>query len=341
MELSALEQVLDVLQTGKHIVFVSVLTRTGSTPAPLNAFLIVDSTRARGTIGGGMLEAEALSRAREILETRDGTTLTLSMTGESAAEQGMLCGGSVKLLFEAIQPADLQCWASAADTLQSGGHGLFVVRVEVDADRTTISRNWVTSDGIAGLTTLRNEAEEALDRGIQRTLTRSGATYLLDPVVLPDVLLVFGAGHVAQALVPVAASVGFRCWVIDDREMFASRERFPQAYRMLVAPPSSAPQSLPFGSRVWAVVMTRGHKDDADVLKELCLRDYRYIGMIGSKRKKDITFRDLEAEGIPAEIVQAVHCPIGLPLGGSSPAEIAISIAAELIAVRHERRTAF
>lgn len=156
----------------------------------------------------------------------------------------------------------------------------------------------------------------------------------IEPVEPAPRLYIVGAGHVAQHLGRLASSVGFRTYVLDDREKFANRERFPDAEEISV---ESIPDwlhraELPANSYV--VVVTRGHRHDLDALRALAARDLRYLGLIGSKAKVKKIYDALLAEAMPPECLSRVHAPIGLDIGAVTPEEIAVSILSELIAVR-------
>lgn len=329
------EESLDQSET---LVIVSVLGRRGSTPAPLHASLVVHEDGVFGTVGGGTVEAQAIEVARRVLGTTHPEIHTISMDAEEASNEGMLCGGAITFLFEPLEGRQAGLWHAAIENSAGGDTGLFVVRINQSSPELQVSRSWVIGRAVTDLGDLRLDARRALAGQVPITVEKPGLLFLLDPVIVPDELLVFGAGHLAHALVPLASTVGFRCWVIDDRPDFAARERFPGAHKILVSDPVATVPRLPTGHHVWAVIVTRGHKDDAGVLRRLLSNSYRYIGLIGSARKKRIIWENLIKEGMNPTLLDAVHCPIGLPLGGSTPREIALSIAAELVAVKHGYR---
>lgn len=155
----------------------------------------------------------------------------------------------------------------------------------------------------------------------------------VEPILPSPMLYVFGAGHVSLALARVAGQAGFEIGVVDDREAFANRERFPMAREIYTCYEDAFAKVRPNPSS-YLVIVTRGHKDDMRVLKWAVGTDARYIGMIGSKRKVIAVYKALEAEGIPIDRFARVHAPVGLEIGALTPEEIAVSIAAELIAVR-------
>jgi xanthine dehydrogenase accessory factor len=156
----------------------------------------------------------------------------------------------------------------------------------------------------------------------------------IEPVLPPASLYIFGAGHVSLNLYKVARNAGFDVTVIDDREAYASRERFPDAKGVIAADFDEAMTRVTPNESSYIVIVTRGHRDDMRVLRWAVQTQARYIGMIGSKRKTIAIFRELTKEGIPANLFERVHAPVGLDIGAITPEEIAVAITAELIAVR-------
>ena len=156
----------------------------------------------------------------------------------------------------------------------------------------------------------------------------------IEPLESTPHLHVIGAGHVGFHLAKLAHTIGFKIHVLDDREKFASAERFPEAADVIV---DSIPEWLHnavIPSNAYVVVVTRGHTHDLDALRSLAARDLRYLGLIGSKAKVKRIYDALLAEGMPPECLKRVHAPVGLDIGAVSPEEIAVAILAELIAVR-------
>jgi xanthine dehydrogenase accessory factor len=157
----------------------------------------------------------------------------------------------------------------------------------------------------------------------------------IEPIEPSPELYVIGAGHVGTHLAHLAQEVGFHVHVVDDREKFANRDRFPAATEVLTEdiPAWLARTSLTPNSYV--VIVTRGHTNDLEALRALAPRDLRYLGLIGSRAKVARIYDALTTDGMPAEHLKKVHAPIGLDIGAVTPQEIAVSILAELIAVKH------
>jgi xanthine dehydrogenase accessory factor len=158
--------------------------------------------------------------------------------------------------------------------------------------------------------------------------------FLLEPLQQDPTLVIFGAGHVGRELCRVAAQAGFQVVVVDEREEFATRERFPEATELLIDDPMAVLNQLPYGPNTYLVILTHLHRLDEDLLRALAPREYKYLGMIGSRAKVAKFLDRLRARGIPEEALSRIHMPIGLGIGAVTPAEIAISVAAELVNIR-------
>jgi xanthine dehydrogenase accessory factor len=157
---------------------------------------------------------------------------------------------------------------------------------------------------------------------------------LIEPLEAQPTLCLFGAGHVAQPLARMAKQAGFRVEVADDRIKLASRERFPDADRIVVEDYAAAAERLTLGRSSYAVVLTRGHGSDARALEACLARAPRFVGLLASRQKAVHVFAALQERGLPPEALERVHAPLGLGIGATTPEEIAVSILAELIAVR-------
>ena len=162
----------------------------------------------------------------------------------------------------------------------------------------------------------------------------------IEPVLPPALLYIFGAGHVAVNLCRVAANAGFDVTITDDRSSYATRERFPSAHEVHALDFDEATQKFDPNESSYIVIVTRGHRDDMRMLRWAVQTRARYVGMIGSKRKVIEIFKTLQHEGVQAHLFDRVHAPIGLDIGAITPEEIAVSITAELIAVRRHATSA-
>ncbi len=156
----------------------------------------------------------------------------------------------------------------------------------------------------------------------------------IEPVLPQPRAIIFGAGHISKSLSKVAAIAGFETVVVDDREAFASRERFPEATEVFAGEYEDVFPRLGVNEAAFIVIVTRGHRDDMRVLRQAVGTPARYVAMIGSKRKVIAVIKELEKEGMPREAFERIHAPMGLDIGAVTPEEIAVSVVAEMIAVR-------
>jgi xanthine dehydrogenase accessory factor len=177
---------------------------------------------------------------------------------------------------------------------------------------------------------LNNEA--AYDSGL---ICGGTLEIFVEPILPQPMLYLFGGGHVSTAVAKVAHLAGFAIGIVDDRESFANAERFPMAAEIHTTYEDAFAKIQP-GASSYLVIVTRGHKDDLRVLEWAVKTPARYIGMIGSKRKVIEVYKALEKQGIPLEQFERVHAPVGLEIGALTPEEIAVSITAELIAIRRK-----
>jgi xanthine dehydrogenase accessory factor len=271
--------------------------------------------------------------------------LEVRLSGQAVAGAEMLCGGNVDVLIEPVFPEDAGA-ESVFQALQAmiaeGRRG--VLLTVVTAGRRMVQRSILSATGnVIGDASGRFEAAgidprqwadargfslEALDPG------KDPALVLVEPVEPEALLVLFGGGHISTFVAPLAHTVGFRVCVIDDRAEFANSERFPTAERLLVCPVSAAFERIAVTPATYLVIVTRGHIHDREALRAALATRPAYIGMIGSRRKRDLIYASLVEEGVPAEDLRRVHCPIGISIGAETPQEIAVSIVAELIQVR-------
>ncbi|MDZ7374692.1 MAG: XdhC/CoxI family protein [candidate division KSB1 bacterium] len=157
----------------------------------------------------------------------------------------------------------------------------------------------------------------------------------IEPIQPLDKLVIFGAGHVGAAIAKLGAWLGFQVTVVDDRPGFACKERIPEAHNFLEGEYPQLARELPPDPHCYAVIVTHGHSHDDEVLQALVQKDLAYLGMIGSRRKVQIAFENLRKLGVPEERIARIRAPMGLDIGAETPEEIAISVLAEIVALRH------
>jgi xanthine dehydrogenase accessory factor len=199
----------------------------------------------------------------------------------------------------------------------------------VEADVWAAAREVMAKESPRKMTfALNNEA--SYDNGL---ICGGTLEVFVEPILPQPVVYIFGGGHISMALAKTASAAGFGIVVIDDREQFANAERFPMAQELYTSYEDAFARLEP-NAASYLVIVTRGHRDDMRVLAWAVRTQARYVGMIGSRRKVISVYQALEKEGYAAEEFAKVYAPMGLEIGALSPEEIALSIAAELVAVR-------
>ncbi|MGA9115623.1 MAG: XdhC family protein [Bacteroidota bacterium] len=340
----------EALARGERLVLATILNAEGSTPLPAGAHMAVPcgGGPARGTVGGGVLEAQVQSLAASIGSSGAPPSLAELFLTEETGGNGMLCGGSVEVLLEPLGDGDAELFRRLAESREAGPGGL-LVRI-LAGSPLVVEREFLTpppSGGeleaalgqmaggrIPGIRIPEEGSSRNLQEGRPLRVQGEGVTLVLEPVTPHHDLFVFGGGHVSRCLVRSAAHAGFRVSVADDRKEFSLPGRFPEAFRTVCAPWERVWDHLRVGQGSFLVIVTRGHSFDAALLETALRTPARYIGMIGSERKVSATFERLLQRGTPLGDLRRVHAPVGLAIGAVSPEEIAVSITAELVAVR-------
>ncbi|CCH49107.1 XdhC family aldehyde oxidoreductase maturation factor [Pseudodesulfovibrio piezophilus] len=317
--------VCDLVEAKETFVMVSVVESSGSTPRSSGAKMVVRGDGSIfGTVGGGLAEAHACRDSLKLMESGDGTAQVsyVDMTQELAAESDMICGGGLTVLMEVVEP-DGPCAAAYVDLdglLRKGTRAALCTRFEKSDQLRAVSHE-IRIEFMQGETPTFEKTETELK--------------LVEPFIPAPSLYIFGAGHVSQFTARVAAMIGFRTVVLDDRADFANAERFPEADEVVVLSSfKGCCEALDVRKDSFVIIVTRGHLHDKTVLAEALGTVAGYIGMIGSRRKRDSIYAVLLEEGFSQKDIDRCSCPIGLPIGAQTPEEIAVSICAELIQVR-------
>jgi xanthine dehydrogenase accessory factor len=343
------QQVCELLEQGQDLVVATIMHHRGSTPRTAGTrMLVLRDGRDRGTIGGGLLEARVTAKAREVLDRRRPHLMFLDLGHDDVAGVDMICGGEVEVLLDYLRPDKplLDLFRRRRRLWAAGEEGFLVttaVLSETGIERT--DHCLVEAEGrIRGDVPFAPDLLEALLKETRKTADMQVVDFenfrvVVEPTMRPKTVFLFGAGHVSQPTARLAAMVGFRVVVLDDRLEFANRQRFPEADEVRVLPGFDAAfEQLPVSSHSFVVIVTRGHLYDKTVLGRALETDAGYIGMIGSRRKRDAIFQALLSEGFKRTDLRRVHAPIGLEIGAETPEEIAVSIVAELIRVRARQR---
>ena len=333
------------------LVYCAVVETRGSTPQKAGAAMLVyaDGTQA-GTLGGGCVEAEVKQRALHALNSGGRPEVfQFCLDDDYGWDDGLICGGRMTILAHPLNADGLTLAAAyfrRLHELSELGSGFTEALIVGEVAGLTIGDRYLFDvEGNPAALLAGQPAWEKVAAGLlplssrPQPATRHGIAYL--PALPRVTLLLVGGGHVAQAVARLAAEVGFDIWVLDDRERFASAERFPSASRRLFGDIGATLRDLAptLTPSTFAVILTRGHNHDEEALYRLAGTACGYVGMIGSKRKIRLIFDDLIAKGIAPEALARVHAPLGYNIGSATVPEIAVSIVAELIACRNAGTT--
>lgn len=324
-------EISHALTAGQDVELVSILEAKGSTPRGAGAMMAVfPDGHTTGTVGGGNVEFASARMAGDLLDRRENAVHRFRFVPGDGASLGMVCGGDVTVHFQFLPAGDAHTLDVCEEIRAASGRNAdtWLVR-QIDPD------GHVTAMGLADRsgTNLLPEGT-VLPAGLLENGGRTVESWCASPVVRGGMLYIFGGGHVSQALVPAAAAVGFRPVVYDDRPEFASKQLFPQAERVLCGSFDAIGDHISITADDYVVVMTRGHQADYEVLTQVLRSGARYLGCIGSRRKLTLCRERLENAGFTDAEYARLHAPIGLAIGAETPAEIAVSVTAELIAVR-------
>ena len=336
------------LLSGQDIAFVTVIKSAGSTPRGKGASMLVCSNgEVFNTIGGGLVEHLAQQRALEIINQKQSAIEKYSMAPKQAADEGMICGGAVTVIFKYFSCSlekDVLLFKRINESI-----GLNE-KVWLVFDFSDLTKN--TS---APIDTKSASGEIKADLRLSDGTFLSGETsvcenadfaskpYLYDgffvlPISVGDRVFIFGGGHVSQQTVPILSNIGFCVTVVENREDFAKKELFPSASDIILTDFEDVKNALEITHDDYVIVVTRGHQSDRAVLRQVLPLRPAYVGVIGSKGKVKLTKEALLKEGVEEALIDSMYAPIGLPIKSETPAEIAVSIAAQLILHRAQRQ---
>jgi xanthine dehydrogenase accessory factor len=288
----------------------------GSTPVPSGTKMLVGAEgRLIGSVGGGCVEADVIGAALDAQARRRPALVTHHLNADLAGDLGLSCGGTVDILVEPLVADE----AYVRVLEQAAGAESGLVRTGVAWE--------------AGPVKSFEPLPAGPQRGEAATLTRDGR-FVVERLIQPPRLFVFGAGHVGGAIARAASAAGFRVVVIDDRAEFADPARFEAEITVLTAEVETTLARYPLTAADAVVIATRGHRNDALILERVATSLAGYVGLLGSRRKKAVVTKGLTKAGVPARALQRVRVPVGLAIGAITPEEIAVSVVAELVAWR-------
>lgn len=333
---------------GERVALATVVSVVGSAPRGLGATLAVsEGGEVSGSVSGGCVEPAVIEEGLRAIRTGQPKLLQFGITEAQNVEQiGLSCGGEIRVFVERLADVDALRDAILAErpiaraTVIAGAEpaGASIVVPETDAPAGSLGDATLDAAAVAA-------ARQRLargDAGTARLAPTAGEEREVFFAVFPapPSLVIIGAGHIAIPLTSIARVLGYHVTVVDAREAFATRERFPEADELLVAWPDEALSRLPLTRNTAVAVLTHDAKFDEPALVAALATPVGYIGAIGSRGTRRERDERLRAQGITEEQLARIHGPIGLDIGAKTPEEIALAIMAQIVATRHGRANA-
>lgn len=331
------KQLGQALAHGTDAVLVTVVASSGSTPRGAGArMLVTDQGRLAGTIGGGAVEFRSQQLAQELLRTGCSRLEHFQLHENQILDLGMVCGGDVHVYFRHFSAQDPAASALVheIETLFHTGEQCWLI-TEITPNQAGSMSVYGGKSGVHGAPVPDGLINRLSNRSAQISL--EGNNYYCEQLVHAGRVYIFGGGHVAQELVPALAAVNFRCVVLEDRAEFCTPALFPGAQETLLIQNDCIADYVTITEDDYVAVMTRGHKDDLMVQSQILNTPACYIGVIGSRQKTKSVFARLKEMGFTDQDLSRITTPIGLDIKAETPAEIAVSIAAQLILHRAAR----
>ena len=335
----------------KHPLVIATVVRTkGSTPQKPGAKLLVRNDGSGvGTLGGGCVEGDIWYAAKQLMKNRGSAeTIGYELNEEIAAQDGLVCGGTMFFLVDPIYEKGQEAlFLDEINSAYLGGEPVALaslVKTTPDIDSKLGGKLLIRSDGsVVGTLGADNLNSEAIKYGIELMAygnskyvrSETGAEYFVEGYTTPPRIILCGGGHVSRAIYTFAVNLGFNLTVIDDREEFANKTRFPLANVVVAESSAEGFRSIEINKNTFIVIATRGHRYDHVSLEAALNTSASYIGLLGSKRKTILIYEELLSKGVSIDRIKDVRAPIGLDINARTPEEIAISIMAEILMIRN------
>ncbi|PKB65749.1 MAG: hypothetical protein BZY82_07305 [SAR202 cluster bacterium Io17-Chloro-G3] len=336
------------LEQGDPFVIATVVNTKGSTPQKSGAKLLIRNDGSGvGTLGGGCVEGDIWYAAKEALRRHLGPEYRDYYLNEDiAARDGLVCGGTMYFFIEPVWES--QEFGPIAKEIVGAYEGnpsvALITLIKAGSQGGEVgAKLFVHMDGACegSLGTPERDqvaveaAQQLMDYGLcEHLLTADGSELFVEAYTSPACLVLMGGGHISKSVAPLAKTLGFRLFVLDDRREFANKERFPEAEDVVVADYATGLDRFPITPNTAIVIATRGHNFDDVALESAARSPARYVGLVGSQRKVILIYEELLKRGISMDRLRAIHSPVGLDIHARTPEEIAVSIMAEIIQVR-------
>ncbi len=340
-----IEEALRLMEKNEPCVLATVVRTKGMTPQKAGAKLLIRQDGSGvGTLGGGCVEGDIWFYAKEMLREKSGPQFRDYFLNEDiVAKDGLVCGGTMYFYVEPLWPNSE--YLSVANEIVKAYAGAAPISVATIVFHPTNkqkigTRLLIHEDGSASGSLGNEKLQEQVVKVGRAAATfgkneyvvgEDGSEVYVEGFTTPPALAILGGGHVGRAVYNLAVTLGFRIYIADDRPEFSNKERFPMAEQTVVADFDKALSGMPINFNTFILVATRGHRYDDLATLAAVNTPARYIGLLGSKRKNLMIFRDLLKQGVPLDRIQKINAPVGLNIGALTPEELAVSIMGEII----------
>ena len=344
------DRLTELIQLSPECVLATVISTQGSTPQKAGSLALIGSKGLlAGTIGGGITEMKVIQESQIRIKSKESGLLLFELQGKIEKGSESICGGNMRILLDATPKLYIPTFRQLNKSLENRIPGVLVSWIDQsDPENLDITRYWFTKDNELFFP---GELGRAVDSIVTKMLDYPFAScqsvematpeynqndlILLESILPKPNLIIAGAGHIGQSLAPIAKTLGFSVTVWDDRPEYADQTRFPDADTFLSGIENL--EKITVRHDTWVVIVTHGHKSDAEVLRKFIDSEAAYIGMIGSKAKvSQMKTLFLENGWATLEQWNRIYSPVGLDIGAQTVEEIAVSIAAQLIQVRNQ-----
>lgn len=343
--LDILENINILLEKKESFCLATILFKAGSAPREAGTKMIVKNDFSIiGTIGGGILEALTIKSCKDVFENKCSIVKYFSLSNNTAASYGMVCGGKEKVLVEFVDannPSTVDIYTKSWHLKEKCTNFVMITKIGEEEKEFLNHDKWICGETtfygseVNDIQIILKQIRENFKSLKIETLSINEDNYLIEPILGNETVYIFGAGHVSQKLAMMTKMVDFKTVILDDRREFANKERFKDADDIIVLPSfDNVCEQVEINKESYIIIVTRGHAYDKDVLAQALKTNAKYIGMIGSKTKVKYIFDKLLEEGFLQQEIDRTFAPIGLSIYAQTPEEIAVSITAEMIKIR-------
>jgi len=331
----------------ENFVMATILKKSGSAPRSEGAKMIIrQDLSVEGSIGGGLIEAMVIRAAARVHKEKYFHIEEFMLNSHDEASQRIVCGGDVKVLLEYIDwwdPKNQFFYGEIVQLIENKTDFVTITKIPQTSNENGRLEKWIcTETGFFGsesdeVSSLVKEIRENFYQLKYKEAFLEREGFYVEAFFNNQNVCIIGGGHIGKVLAELCKLVGFYVTVVDDREEFANVHRFNMVDEvMVILAFENIEEYININQHSYVVIVTRGHSDDKDVLVQMLQTEAKYIGMIGSKSKRNHVYQSLLDEGFTYSDLERVHSPIGLNIFAETPEEIAVSIVAEMIQVRRQ-----